>query len=91
MLSAQRFVEQWRQNHAWEVMTIEGLAQMLVAYAEPLVAKARADERCNCSAIKEQKYLSDKIEELRLKHRTRDWDYNEALDDVQTLLGGNDA
>jgi hypothetical protein len=45
MISAQRFVEEWRQSHARESMTIEGLAEMMVAYAEQFIAQIHADER----------------------------------------------
>lgn len=43
MISAQRFVKEWRLAH--ESVTNESLARMLVEYAEQFIAEARADER----------------------------------------------
>jgi hypothetical protein len=97
MISAQRFVEQWRQQHAFEVMTIEGLAQMLVAYAsqftnDEATIYARAwDEVSNEVMAKVEAYegLRDKVVALPAY-------YTDAGDgvvraDVLALLGGSDG
>jgi hypothetical protein len=95
MLSAQRFVDDWRQAHAFEVMTIEGLAQMLVAYAEQFLATER--ERVTAEVAATGRWCrEDERATMRAQIDDLDWGHDQLerptvlVADVKALLGGSE-